>query len=534
MDDVDKLKLSDSNRFYNIIIGLAGPYGSGCSSLAEELGNYIRDWPGCHVERVRVSDLIVYWYPIIIKDSPLNFSSSSGAERRKNLQHAGTELRKMDLNFIGEAIAHYIYTRAQELEKSKELDQVKTLVFIVDSLKNLNDVNILRQIYGNEFCLCFVHANKEIRWRRMHGYKSWRLSEEEDFQKLDKIDSHEKDSMPEVGNAGQQVRKLASEADYYIVNNINREKLKEDGIRFFHLLFGNHENQPTLHERCMHLAFSASNRSYCLSRQVGAAIFDKDGNILSVGHNDAPKAGGGLYALEDKNDSRCYLVGDRRCINDINKEERFNKLTEEICENFRITSEKNDVKVLVSRSDFREATEFCRAVHAEMEAILSVARRLQGSTKGATMYVTTEPCHNCTKHIICSGISRVIYFEPYPKSLAKELHSDAIVFDPEHEDIETDKVIFIPYRGVAPGRFHDFFTMQEERKNDKGYMAIKSKVEQAESPRYVRMTRPRSRFETDYPITINELNVAAKFEEYTNNGVQQEDEHESGGEEVHN
>ncbi|BBO89915.1 hypothetical protein DSCOOX_30950 [Desulfosarcina ovata subsp. ovata] len=36
---------------------------------------------------------------------------------------------------------------------------------------------------------------------------------------------------------------------------------------------------------------------------------------------------GGLYTQEDgKDDKRCYLVGDRRCINDTNKQERLKKL----------------------------------------------------------------------------------------------------------------------------------------------------------------------------------------------------------------
>ncbi|MDN3612645.1 hypothetical protein QWZ16_23945 [Vibrio ostreicida] len=25
------------------------------------------------------------------------------------------------------------------------------------------------------------------------------------------------------------------------------------------------------------------------------------------------------------------------------------------------------------------------------------------------------PCHNCAKHIVASGIKRVVYVEPYPK-----------------------------------------------------------------------------------------------------------------------
>ena len=225
---------------------------------------------------------------------------------------------------------------------------------------------------------------------------------------------------------------------------------------FWIYLWGTGSNQPTFHERAMHLAFSASNASGCLSRQVGAAIFDSHGNVLGIGRNDVPKAKGGLYEPDDNHDSRCYSVGDRRCINYLNKQQRFSRLTDDICEAFSI-KEKETVYNVIEKSEFREATKYCRAVHAEMEAILSMARSSHVLSVGTKMYVTTQPCHNCTKHILCAGISKVFYIEPYPKSLAEELHSDAILLNPRAGEQSEDKLLFMPYEGIAPRRFHDFF-----------------------------------------------------------------------------
>ena len=64
-----------------------------------------------------------------------------------------------------------------------------------------------------------------------------------------------------------------------------------------------------------------------------------------------------------------------------------------------------------------DLTEYGRVVHAEMHALCDAAR-LGKAIKGATLYCTTFPCHNCTKHILAAGIRRVVYIEPYPKSLA--------------------------------------------------------------------------------------------------------------------
>jgi cytidine deaminase len=62
-----------------------------------------------------------------------------------------------------------------------------------------------------------------------------------------------------------------------------------------------------------------------------------------------------------------------------------------------------------------------RIVHAEMSAITEAARRGL-AVRNARLYCTTFPCHMCTRHVIASGIDHVIYIEPYPKSLAKQLY----------------------------------------------------------------------------------------------------------------
>jgi len=73
----------------------------------------------------------------------------------------------------------------------------------------------------------------------------------------------------------------------------------------------------------------------------------------------------------------------------------------------------------------RDTFELGRAVHAEMDAILSCART-GAATHGARLFSTTFPCHNCAKHLLDAGIVEVQYVEAYPKCMAFPLHSDAI------------------------------------------------------------------------------------------------------------
>jgi len=64
--------------------------------------------------------------------------------------------------------------------------------------------------------------------------------------------------------------------------------------------------------------------------------------------------------------------------------------------------------------------EYCYAIHAEQNAIVQAAR-LGVSIDGATLYCTHQPCVICAKLIVNSGITRVVYKEPYPDSLAIDI-----------------------------------------------------------------------------------------------------------------
>lgn len=69
--------------------------------------------------------------------------------------------------------------------------------------------------------------------------------------------------------------------------------------------------------------------------------------------------------------------------------------------------------------------------------------------------------------MIAAGLKRVVYLEPYPKSIAKQLYPKSIQVD---NDMETDPnaVRFEPFVGVAPRRFFELFD-KVVRKDAAGY-----------------------------------------------------------------
>lgn len=106
----------------------------------------------------------------------------------------------------------------------------------------------------------------------------------------------------------------------------------------------------------MKMARIWSENSYCERRKVGALLV-KDQMIISDGYNGTP-SGFENHCEDDNNTSLPYVL------------------------------------------------------HAEANAITKIARS-HNSADGATLYVTTSPCMECSKLIIQSGIKRVVYGEEY-------------------------------------------------------------------------------------------------------------------------
>jgi deoxycytidylate deaminase len=237
-----------------------------------------------------------------------------------------------------------------------------------------------------------------------------------------------------------------------------KEPDKEGLGRFLDLVFGCPTTTPTLDEHRMFLAFASATRSGELSRQVGAVLTNSLGDVLSIGSNDVPRRGGGTY-WPTEDDARDHVKGEDS--NTVTRIALMNEAAKELTGSGNSEDEKHKKIVdQLNRTSLRNITEFGRAVHAEMDALMACAR-ISGSTIGSTMYVTTYPCHNCARHIIAAGVSRVVFIEPYPKSRSLDLHPDDLnevqpglkIMDPE------EKVRLEPFVGIGPRRFIDYFSM---------------------------------------------------------------------------
>ncbi|WP_079248196.1 deaminase [Lysobacter antibioticus] len=125
-----------------------------------------------------------------------------------------------------------------------------------------------------------------------------------------------------------------------------------------------------------------------------------------------------------------------------------------------------------SSTYLRDLIEFSRAVHAEMDALITAARNGGNGIQDCVLFTTTYPCHNCARHIVAAGICAVYFIEPYGKSLTDELHSDAIDHNaespPDQADGREKRVAFLHFEGVSPNRFASLFSHFDSRKDSSG------------------------------------------------------------------
>jgi deoxycytidylate deaminase len=420
----------DSELVIGFVCAVGADYGPVRDAVQEILKQF-----GYEVNIFRVSDLITAFSDRNIPDSP-EFDRISSRMDEGNI--GCRESGRNDLWALA-AIAQINEARKRN-EARQQLPRSRT-AHLVFTLKRPEEVATLRKVYSPGFFLVGVFATEKERLDHLIEINV----PKEHAKALIKRDADE------PLNHGQQTRDTFQLCDVFV--HLRRGEYKEELNRFFRLVFADPYVTPTATEHAMFLAYAASLRSGQLGRQVGAAIATRDGDVLAVGCNDVPKAGGGLY-WPGPEDRRDHILGV-----DTNQQQRETIIQRLLDELTGLTPSEESVL----RGKFKEVldiTEFGRAVHAEMDALLTCARA-GVSPKGAILYVTTFPCHNCTRHIIAAGIQRVIYIEPYAKSRAEELHEDAIIVEEKVQDRKRyrNKIPFAHFVGVGPRRYFDLFSL---------------------------------------------------------------------------
>jgi cytidine deaminase len=447
-------------RELELVFALAGPVGADLQEVSRSLADALKQCHYLAVEEISVSALIkqIASHRVLARPdgSPIRIVEKPEEQRIASYMDGGNAIRRLASN--ASAVASLAIAEIVGRRKKKSAGTPSRRAYIVRSLKRPEEVHLLRRVYGPGFFLAGVNvprparvASLAQRIAKSHSetaaspnYAS-HLAEAEALARRDEDESSD--------DYGQRLRDVFQLCDLF-VSPAAATPLYEQIDRFVRLLLGDLGETPFADEQFMYQAFAASLASGALGRQVGAVLVSPAREVLGIGWNDVPKGGGGLYRAGEHYDRR-DIREDRDSVN-VHADQIIDELLE-------LARDAGWPKLANAREIFRKSRvasllEFGRTSHAEMEAVLAAAR-IAVSPRGATLYTTTFPCHQCARLIVTAGIQRVVYIEPYPKSRALELHRDAIFAYDDVTAPHPDAVRFEPFLGIAPHRYVDLFSM---------------------------------------------------------------------------
>lgn len=407
----------------------------------------------------------------------------SAPTRDKYERHiqACNEIREKTQN---SAIMAHLAVSSIGLERSESAQgtPLQRRAFVINQLKRPEEADFLRSLYGEHYVQISCHSHVSKREARLaeliahdHPQKPKAADHAIAAKELIQKDESEEDNRW----WGQRLRDVFPSSDI-VIDATTRKGVLAQLDRFFRALFGDPRVTPSVDEYGMQLARTASLRSADLSRQVGASILNRRAEIQALGCNEVPRASGGTYWEGDPHDAREFQLG--KDSNDERKREVLLDLAMRMQAAGLIRDEFNNDIVLrdalmnradhiIEDSQLMDSLEYGRTIHAEMNAITDAARGGH-AIRECTLYCNTFPCHNCAKHIVASGIERVVYSVPYPKSYAEDLFGDSIVVNPPDKPTSEGRadtpqpVVFEQFIGIAGPMYGRVFEKRKWKSKD--------------------------------------------------------------------
>lgn len=232
--------------------------------------------------------------------------------------------------------------------------------YVIDSIRHPAEVKALR-MQNKNFYLLAVEAETKTRFDRI----KIRARESDTLTYESFVDQEAKEAAGKK-KTDQQLNITMEMADARIENKGTLEELRAKVVQIVKTL-AVESKRPSWDAYFMNIAKEVALRSNCIKRKV-AAVIVKDQRIVSTGYNGTPR---GIKNCNEGGCPRCNQFGP-------------------------------------SGSNLSD----CICSHGEENAIVQAAYH-GVNLQGATLYSTFSPCLLCTKMIINSGISEVIFSRGY-------------------------------------------------------------------------------------------------------------------------
>lgn len=338
-------------------------------------------------------------------------------------QRVGNNIRTSGNPYDKEFNPENIFRLSQRTNKLIKILRKRNLkikgrvLVVIDALRNPYEATFFKDRYS-AFYLFSVNTDDNIRRERL-------LNKGLDLSEIKLLDEQEY-PIKQVGIdkfSSQNIQKCLEISDVHLYNPTvgpnNYNFLKEQLMKYISLIMHPGLISPTHLERSMQIAFNAKLNSGCISRQVGAVVTGDDYSIKAIGWNSAPE---GQVPCNLRSIDAFLSKEDIEAFSDYeNNDERYFDFIKKTIERKKV-----DRKVLKGRTfcfcfkDSYNALEkkknqvHTRALHAEENAFLQIAKHGGVGIKAGYLFTTASPCELCSKKAYQLGIKTVYYIDPYP------------------------------------------------------------------------------------------------------------------------
>ncbi|MPR00981.1 hypothetical protein F0169_02150 [Pseudomonas sp. MAFF 212408] len=300
--------------------------------------------------------------------------------------------------------------------KKARLDKVPCRI-VIDAIRNPYEAFFLKRRYAN-FYLVSINTSNFERLNSLRGYR--KLSDHE-IKILDDKEYPEKISGMKKFVA-QNVQECIEISDIHIYNSKSSEFTHNDLVSqlawYVTLMMHPGLVMPTSIESCMQIAYTAKQSSGCISRQVGAVVTDEFYSVKAIGWNNTPQG-----------QTPCMLRSAEDLLEGRNKSD-YSEYELKSSEFRQAVSVKYSQLIATNKTSNRNFS-FCfksvqneiegeknqvhtRALHAEENAFMQIAKHGGQQLSGGVLFTTASPCELCAKKAYQLGLKKIVYIDPYP------------------------------------------------------------------------------------------------------------------------
>ena len=296
--------------------------------------------------------------------------------------------------------------------RKRTLGNKEVVHVVIDAFRNPFEISYFKERYSSFYLLAVSATNALIKQRL--------FNKGVDYNSFNTTRNNEESKKGEKYFISQDIPRCFELADIYFHNNgDNLSDLSDLSaliVRYYALILHPGLVAPTAQERCMQIAYNAKVNSGCISRQVGAVVTNNVFSVLSIGWNDAPK---GQVPCNLCNINHLLTNNDKEAFSDFElKNSEYRNFVEN---NYSSVDKKYLTKHIAFcfkdtynglKNDKNQV--YTRALHAEENSFLQLAKNGVQLKDGGILFTTASPCELCSKKAYQLGIKVIYAIDPYP------------------------------------------------------------------------------------------------------------------------